>query len=58
MGLEEDVARGFQIYGTVLLWLLDFLHGMNSYVVAIIPVAVRADNSGRYMSSTLAAGWA
>lgn len=26
--------------GTVLLWLLDAFHGMNSYVVALIPVAV------------------
>lgn len=26
--------------GTILLWLTDFLHGMNSYVVAMIPVAV------------------
>jgi len=26
--------------GTVLLWLTDFLHGMNSYVVAMIPVGV------------------
>ncbi|MEM7550164.1 MAG: SLC13 family permease [Bacteroidota bacterium] len=25
---------------TVLLWLTDFVHGMNSYVVALIPVAV------------------
>lgn len=25
---------------TVLLWLTDFVHGMNSYVVAMIPVAV------------------
>ena len=25
---------------TVLLWLLDFLHGMNAYIVALIPVAV------------------
>ncbi len=25
---------------TILLWLFDFLHGMNSYVVAMIPVAV------------------
>jgi len=25
---------------TLLLWLTDFLHGMNSYVVAMIPVAV------------------
>ena len=25
---------------TILLWLTDFLHGMNSYVVAMIPVAV------------------
>ncbi|MCB0497611.1 MAG: SLC13/DASS family transporter [Cyclobacteriaceae bacterium] len=25
---------------TVLLWLTDFIHGMNSYVVAMIPVAV------------------
>ncbi len=25
---------------TVLLWLTDFLHGMNSYVVALIPVGV------------------
>jgi sodium-dependent dicarboxylate transporter 2/3/5 len=26
--------------GTILLWLTDFLHGMNSYVVAMIPVGV------------------
>jgi sodium-dependent dicarboxylate transporter 2/3/5 len=26
--------------GTILLWLTDFLHGMNSYVVAMIPVAI------------------
>ncbi|MEN7547477.1 SLC13 family permease [Rapidithrix thailandica] len=26
--------------GTVLLWLTDFLHGMNSYIVAMIPVGV------------------
>lgn len=26
--------------GTILLWLTDFIHGMNSYVVALIPVAV------------------
>lgn len=25
---------------TILLWLLDFLHGMNAYIVAMIPVAV------------------
>ena len=25
---------------TILLWLLDFLHGMNSYIVATIPMAV------------------
>ena len=25
---------------TILLWLTDFLHGMNAYVVALIPVAV------------------
>jgi len=25
---------------TILLWLSDFLHGMNSYIVAMIPVAV------------------
>ncbi len=25
---------------TVLLWLTDFIHGMNSYVVAMLPVAV------------------
>ncbi|MDH5399292.1 MAG: SLC13 family permease, partial [Cyclobacteriaceae bacterium] len=25
---------------TILLWLTDFLHGMNSYIVATIPVAV------------------
>ncbi len=25
---------------TILLWLTDFLHGMNSYVVAMIPVAI------------------
>ncbi len=28
--------------GTILLWLTDFLHGMNSYVVAMIPVGVFA----------------
>lgn len=26
--------------GTIVLWLTDFIHGMNSYVVAMIPVAV------------------
>lgn len=26
--------------GTIILWLTDFLHGMNSYIVAMIPVAV------------------
>ncbi len=26
--------------GTILLWLTDFIHGMNSYVIAMIPVAV------------------
>jgi solute carrier family 13 (sodium-dependent dicarboxylate transporter), member 2/3/5 len=26
--------------GTILLWLTDFAHGMNSYIVAMIPVAV------------------
>lgn len=26
--------------GTILLWLTDFIHGMNSYVVAMIPVAI------------------
>jgi len=25
---------------TILLWLFDFLHGMNAYIVAMIPVAV------------------
>lgn len=25
---------------TILLWLTDFLHGMNSYIVAMVPVAV------------------
>lgn len=25
---------------TILLWLTDFLHGMNSYVVAMLPIAV------------------
>ncbi|MGL1887924.1 MAG: SLC13 family permease [Reichenbachiella sp.] len=25
---------------TILLWLFDFVHGMNSYIVAMIPVAV------------------
>ncbi len=25
---------------TIILWLLDFLHGMNAYIVALIPVAV------------------
>jgi len=26
--------------GTILLWLTDFIHGMNSYIVAMIPVAI------------------
>ncbi|WP_109831937.1 SLC13 family permease [Reichenbachiella versicolor] len=26
--------------GTILMWLFDFVHGMNSYIVAMIPVAV------------------
>jgi len=26
--------------GTIVLWLTDFLHGMNAYVVALIPVGV------------------
>lgn len=26
--------------GTILLWLTDFIHGMNSYVVAMVPVGV------------------
>ena len=26
--------------GTILLWLTDFIHGMNAYVVAMLPVAV------------------
>jgi solute carrier family 13 (sodium-dependent dicarboxylate transporter), member 2/3/5 len=26
--------------GTILLWLTDFLHGMNAYVVALLPVAL------------------
>lgn len=26
--------------GTILMWLFDFVHGMNSYTVAMIPVAV------------------
>lgn len=26
--------------GTILLWLTDFLHGMNEYIVAMIPVVV------------------
>ncbi len=26
--------------GTIVLWLTDFLHGMNSYIVAMVPVAV------------------
>lgn len=30
---------------TILLWLTDFLHGMNAYVVAMIPVAVFAATS-------------
>jgi len=26
--------------GTIVLWLFDFVHGMNAYIVAMIPVAV------------------
>ncbi len=36
--------RAYVVYATfiltILLWLTDFLHGMNSYVVAMIPVTV------------------
>ncbi len=36
--------KAWIVYGTfcvtILLWLTDFLHGMNTYVVAIIPLAV------------------
>ncbi len=36
--------KAYIVYGTfvmtLLLWLTDFWHGMNSYVVALIPVAV------------------
>lgn len=30
----------FTFGGTILLWLFDFLHGMNAYVVGLIPVGV------------------
>lgn len=30
----------FTFAATVLLWLTDFIHGMNSYVVAMIPVGI------------------
>ena len=37
-------SKAYIVYATfavtVLLWLTDFLHGMNSYVVAMIPVGV------------------
>ncbi len=37
-------AKAYVVYGTfiatLLLWLTDFLHGMNSYVVAMVPVVV------------------
>lgn len=37
-------AKAYIVYitfaTTILLWLTDFLHGMNSYIVAMIPVAV------------------
>ncbi|UII19192.1 SLC13 family permease [Fulvivirga ligni] len=40
----KDKRAARIIYGTfivtVLLWLTDFWHGMNSYVIAIIPIAV------------------
>lgn len=36
--------KAYIVYGvfslTIFLWLTDFLHGMNAYVVAMIPVAV------------------
>ena len=36
--------KAYVVYGTfsvtILLWLTDFLHGMNAYIVAMIPVAV------------------
>jgi len=37
-------SRAYVVYATfvvtILLWLTDFIHGMNAYVVAMIPVAV------------------
>lgn len=37
-------TKAWVVYGTfvttILLWLTDFLHGMNAYVVAMIPVTV------------------
>ena len=30
----------YTFIATILLWLTDFLHGMNSYVVALIPVTI------------------
>ena len=37
-------TKAYVVYGTfiltILLWLTDFLHGMNAYVVAMLPVTV------------------
>lgn len=43
-GRFQKNPRAYLVYGTfiltILLWLADSLHGMNSYIVAMIPVAV------------------
>lgn len=37
---QKAIIVYFTFSITILLWLTDFIHGMNSYVVALIPVAV------------------
>lgn len=43
-GSFQRSAKAYVVYATfavtILLWLTDFIHGMNAYVVALIPVAV------------------
>jgi len=39
-GSRKAVIVYVTFTGTILLWLTDFIHGMNAYVVAMIPVGV------------------
>lgn len=47
LNIKSSFAKNNKAYivyatfaGTIILWLTDFMHGMNSYVVAMLPVAI------------------